>query len=69
LKFNNAILKALFGAMIATAIPALASNVLLTTGETYGYQEELSGRNVLSMVSVGAADVAISRFGTRGTAF
>ncbi len=47
MKFNNAILKALFGAMIATAIPALASNVLLTTGETYGYQEELSGRNVL----------------------
>jgi hypothetical protein len=55
--------------MIAAAIPAFASNILLTTGDIYSTQEELSGRNVLSFVSVGASDVTISRFGTKGTAF
>jgi hypothetical protein len=69
LKLNGPFFKAAFGAIIATAIPAFASNVLLTTGETYTNQEELSGRNVLSLVSVGAADVAISGFGTKGMAF
>jgi hypothetical protein len=69
LKFNNALVKAAFGVMIAAAIPAFASNILLTTGETYGSQEKLSGRNVLSEVTVGASDVAITGFGTKGTAF
>jgi hypothetical protein len=55
--------------MIATAIPAFASNILLTTGDTDGTQEELSGRNVLSSVSVGASDITISGFGTKGKAF
>jgi hypothetical protein len=69
LKLNGPFSKAAIGAIIATAIPAFASNVLLTTGETYDTQQELSGRNVLSMVTVGAADVAISGFGTKGMAF
>ena len=50
----------------AAAVPASAA-IILTTGNTYAVQEQLLRRNVLSVVEVGAANVAITGFGTKGT--